>query len=43
MQRQGKSLKEGSCCNIVLDVAMLKEDNSCRDIKTMSRQGMNAS
>ena len=38
-----KSLKEGSCRDIVLDVETLKEDNSCLDRKTMSRQGMTAS
>ena len=43
MQRQRKSLKGGSCRNIVLDVATLKEDNSCHDKKTMSQQGMIAS
>ena len=43
MQRQRKGLKEGSCRDIVLDVATLKEDNSFRDRKTMLRQGMTAS
>ena len=33
MQRQRKILKEGSCRDIVLDVEMLKEDNSCRKKK----------
>ena len=43
MQRQRKRLKEGSCRNNVLYVATLKENDSCRDRKTMSRQGMIAS
>ena len=43
MKRQRKSLKEGSCRDIVLDVATLKEDNSCRDRKMMSQQGMTGS
>ena len=43
MRRQRKSFKEGSCRDIVLYVVTLKEDNSYRDRKTMSQQGMIAS
>ena len=43
MQRQRKSLKEGSCHDNVLYVATLKENDFCRDRKMMSRQGMIAS
>ena len=33
MRRERKSVEEGSCRDIVLYVATLKEDNSCRDRK----------
>ena len=35
-------MKEGSYRDIVLDVVTLKEENSYRDRRTMSRQGMTA-
>ena len=33
MWKERKSFKEGSCLDIILYVATLKEDNSCRDRK----------
>ena len=43
IQRQIKSLKEGYCRDIVLEVATLKEDNYCHDRRMRSRQGMDVS